>query len=331
MSRPQISGYEPYRHPLSIPSVRTFDPKARIKRAPWQFFNDFTGSTSGFTIRKTKHSKIFSSTGMSECHNLDSFECPSILPNVKISDQSARNQSTRIITLRSGGRRAVEPIHSLERTRIASAAAPADSRKGSTNLNARRPILSNVSFFFSRYYIPDGPRASRHQVSSFSSHLGGSPSLSRHDHREPRSSAPSFSPRDLSHARGKQLDGVEKPTLRGNGELPAACILPTASGSSTYLAESSLRTRRRRATSNPRPLFVAAIPYVRSGRVAEPERRVRAVGGTNIRRMDAATKPPNDGDRADHPMVETTVAGGTISHGLVDRVLDSGDADCSPQ
>lgn len=72
---------------LCTPSVRMFDPKAGIKRAPWQFFNDFTGSTSGFTIRKT-HEKIRSprknSAGISECQNL-SFERPSILTNIKFS------------------------------------------------------------------------------------------------------------------------------------------------------------------------------------------------------------------------------------------------------
>lgn len=36
-------------------------------------------------------------------------------------------------------------------------------------------------------------------------------------------------------------------------------------------------------------------------------------------------EPPNDGDRG----TKMTVVGGTIPHGLVDRALDSGDADRS--
>jgi len=41
--------------------------------------------------------------------------------------------------------------------------------------------------------------------------------------------------------------------------------------------------------------------------------------------MDAAAEPPNDGDRR----TEMTVVGGTISYDLVDRALDSRDADRS--
>lgn len=40
-------------------------------------------------------------------------------------------------------------------------------------------------------------------------------------------------------------------SARENSRMPAACILPTASGSSTYLAESSSGTRRRRSPARP--------------------------------------------------------------------------------
>lgn len=54
MSRPQISGRvaRPF-VPSSSSLHQRLGPKAGIKCAAWQFFSDFTGSTSGFTIRKS--------------------------------------------------------------------------------------------------------------------------------------------------------------------------------------------------------------------------------------------------------------------------------------
>jgi len=42
---------------ILYPFRTNFIRKLGFKRVPWQFFNDFTGSTSGFAIRK--RSKIF--------------------------------------------------------------------------------------------------------------------------------------------------------------------------------------------------------------------------------------------------------------------------------
>lgn len=65
MSHSQISGAEPSRASAfaSLPpfATNTRLAKAGIKCAVRQFFSDFTGSTSGFTIRKTHEKDLFPS------------------------------------------------------------------------------------------------------------------------------------------------------------------------------------------------------------------------------------------------------------------------------
>lgn len=149
------------------------------------------------------------------------------------STEFARNQSTRIITLRSDSERS-DTLSSAHLTRI-STRGTRRSTKGFNDLNMRRIIERQ---FFFRVIISSAPELRVIIVQSLTSGDHRAPSPSRHDHRENHAMIsdlvrPSFSPRDLSHS--PKLDR-EKSTLRGNGGLPAACFLPTASGSSTYLA-----------------------------------------------------------------------------------------------
>lgn len=195
------------------------------------------------------------------------------------------------------------------------------STKGFNEPNARR-IIERQFFFRAIISAAPKPRVTIVQVSP------------RGDDRRDFTFAPRPPRYDLgsvSPSPRRSLSLAET-TRRGKShvtrERRAACrlcFLPTASGSSTYLAESSLRTRRRRAaTSNPLPLRHSDSLYRRKGG------RAGAKGEGLVERiihwMDAATESPNKGDRG----TRMTVVGGTIPHDLVDHASSgSEDADRS--
>lgn len=163
------------------------------------------------------------------------------------------------------------------------------SRKGSTNLS--RAVLSNVSFFRTIISAAPKPRIiivrsvpprghlhiREHALRSLSSRVGSSASFPLDFRADRTARLPRF------------YEERARATRRTAGRPPLV-FSQTASGSSTYLAESpSSGTRRRRAaTSNPRPLPRA--PSSEGG---------RGEGGlnTSVGRTSRRTNPSTDDDR----------------------------------
>lgn len=165
----------------------------------------------------------------------------------------------RIITLRSGGRGSNTFSNTLESHQLQHP----QIHERFNELNAR--YIIERQFFFALLYPLRPSLAS----SSFKFHLERSPHLHLRtmtmiENRVTISACYLLvrAARSLSLAETRR----EKAHVTREQRQSTACFLPTASGSSTYLAESSLGTRRRRAaTSNPLPFRRSDSTYRQKG------------------------------------------------------------------